>query len=76
MENAAPEKDGITKANAKELFDKLFEEQKVTKLRVSKMIQKLGTFLNDNRDLMTEICIFLNECQDVAPGRELTAGRE
>ena len=33
MKNAAPEKDGITKANAKKLFEKLFEEQKTTTLR-------------------------------------------
>ena len=31
MGNVAPEKDGITKANVKELFDKLFKEQKATK---------------------------------------------
>lgn len=75
MRNAAPEKNGIAKASAKGLFDRLFEEQKATNLRVDKMIEKLGMFLNHTGDLMTDMYVYLNERQDVGPGRELTLGR-
>ena len=43
MRNDASAKDGITKAEAHELFDKLFEEQKTAMLRADEMNEKVDT---------------------------------
>lgn len=70
MSSGAPAKDGITKADVKELFDILFKEQKTTKLRVEELNEMWDAFLKNTGDLMTEIYVFLTDL----PGCDSRAG--